>query len=313
MAPDPDLVVDRLRLKRRLLVWRVAAVAAFVLALVGAGSHSLFHAGGVVQRDRLVRLRITGVIGADNRKQLDLIDRATTEKSVRGMILVVDSPGGSVSGGEALHDAIARFAARKPVAVSMGGVAASAGYMISVPGQRLFAAQSTLTGSIGVIMEAPDVSGLLDRVGVKVDQLVSGPMKGQPSAVQPLSPEGRQMLQGVVADLFDQFVTMVAQGRHMPVERVRALADGRPYTGRQALALGLVDQIGTEADAKAWLIKTLHLPEAVAVTDLRIRSARPWLRRAIGGMLGLILDDEWTGSVLSQGVALDGAVAIWKP
>ncbi|MBB2202805.1 signal peptide peptidase SppA [Gluconacetobacter tumulisoli] len=313
MAPDPDLAVDRLRLKRRLLVWRVAAVAAFMLALVAAGSHSLFHAHGVGQRDHLVRLRITGVIGADNRKQLDLIDHATTQKSVRGMILVVDSPGGSVSGGEALHDAIARFAARKPVVVSMGGVAASAGYMVSVPAQRLFAAQSTLTGSIGVIMEAPDVSGLLDRVGVKVDQLVSGPMKGQPSVVQPLSPDGRQMLQGVVADLFDQFVTMVAQGRHMPVERVRTLADGRPYTGRQALTLGLIDQIGTEADAKAWLIKTQHLPEAMPVTDLRVRSARPWLRQAIGGIVGLILDDEWTGSVLSQGVALDGAVAIWKP
>ncbi|GBQ89695.1 signal peptide peptidase sppA [Gluconacetobacter johannae DSM 13595] len=313
MAPDPDLAVDRLRLKRRLLVWRVTAVAAFVVALVAAGSHSLFPAGGVVQRDHLVRLRITGVIGADNRKQLELIDQATTGTSVRGMILVVDSPGGSVSGGEALHDAIARFAARKPVVVSMGGVAASAGYMISVPGRRLFAAQSTLTGSIGVIMEAPDVSGLLDHLGVKVDQLVSGPMKGQPSVVQPLSSDGRQMLQGVVADLFDQFVTMVAQGRHLPVERVRALADGRPYTGRQALALGLVDQIGTEADAKAWLIQTQHLSEAIPVTDLRVRSARPWLRRAIGGILGLILDDEWTGSVLSQGVALDGAVAIWKP
>jgi protease IV len=313
MASDPDLTVDRQRLRRRLVLWRVASVAFFVLALVGAGGHSVFHGSTFVARDHLVRVRVAGVIGSDNRKLIDLIDQAAKTASVRGMILAVDSPGGSVSGGEALHDAVARFAAHKPVAVTMGGVAASAGYMISVPAQRLFAAQSTLTGSIGVIMEAPDVSGLLDRVGVKVDQLVSGPMKGQPSVVQPLSPEGRQMLQGVVADLFDQFVTMVADGRHMPVDRVRTLADGRPYTGRQALPLGLVDQIGDEHDAKAWLIRTQHLAATIPVVDLKVEARRHWVRQITSGVLGVILGDEWAGSVVSQGVALDGAVAIWKP
>ncbi|ACI52928.1 signal peptide peptidase SppA, 36K type [Gluconacetobacter diazotrophicus PA1 5] len=313
MATDPDLTVDRLRLRRRLVFWRIAAVASFVLALVGVGGHSLMRSGGFASRDHLVRVRVAGIIGSDNRKLIDLVDKAAKTDSVRGMILAVDSPGGSVSGGEALHDAVARFAARKPVAVTMGGLAASAGYMISVPAQRVFAVQSTLTGSIGVIMEAPDVSGLLDRVGVKVDQLVSGPMKGQPSGTQPLSPEGRQMLQGVVADLFDQFVTMVADGRHMPVERVRTLADGRPYTGRQALSLGLIDQIGDERDAKAWLTSTRHLSGTIPVVDLKVTTGQGWMHRITRSMLGVVFGDEWAGSVLSQGVALDGAVAIWKP
>lgn len=313
MSVDPDLMVDRLRLRRRLLFWRVAAVAAFVLALTGVGGRSLLQGGTLTARPHLVRVRVTGVIGSDVSRQVALIDQAAENRAVRGMILDVDSPGGAVSGGEALHDAVARFAARKPVAVAMGGTAASAGYMISVPAQRLFATRSTLTGSIGVIMEAPDVSSLLDKVGVKVDQLVSGPMKGQPSAVQPLSPEGRQMLQGLVADLFDQFVTMVAQGRHMPVERVRALADGRPYTGRQALALGLIDQIGGEREAKAWLASRLHLPPTVPVEELKVAGPRDWRLRLMHGMLRVILGDEWAGSVVSQGVALDGAVAIWKP
>lgn len=310
---DPDLVVDRLRLRRRLLFWRGGAIAAFVLAWLVAGGQVLFHRGGLVGRDHLVRVRVTGIIGSDNRKLIDLIDAAAKARAIRGMVLSVDSPGGSVSGGEALHDAVARFAARKPVVVTMGGVAASAGYMISVPAQRIFAGQSSLTGSIGVIMEAPDVSGLLERVGVRVDQLVSGPLKGQPSAVQPLSPEGRQMLQGVVADLFDQFVTMVADGRHMPVERVRALADGRPYTGRQALPLGLIDQIGTERDAVAWLARTQHLPGTIAVLDLKVPDSRRWIPRLMHSMLGVILGEEWAGSVVSQGVVLDGALAIWKP
>lgn len=310
---DPDLVVDRLRLRRRLLFWRVGAVAAFVLAWLGLGGHALFHPGALVGGDHLARVRVSGIIGSDNRKLIDLIDRAAKADSVRGLVLSVDSPGGSVSGGEALHDAVARFAARKPVVVTMGGVAASAGYMISVPAQRIFASQSTLTGSIGVIMQAPDVSGLLERVGVRVDELVSGPMKGQPSVVQPLSPEGRQMLQGVVADLFDQFVTMVADGRHMPVDRVRSLADGRPYTGRQALPLGLIDQIGTERDAVAWLARKQHLSETVPVLDLKVPTGRDWIPRLTRSMLGVILGEEWAGSVVSQGVALDGAVALWKP
>lgn len=310
---DPDLVVDRLRLRRRLLFWRVGAVAAFVLAWLGLGGHALFHHGALIGGDHLARVRVSGIIGSDNRKLIDLIDRAAKAGTVRGLVLSVDSPGGSVSGGEALHDAVARFAARKPVVVTMGGVAASAGYMISVPAQRIFASQSTLTGSIGVIMQAPDVSGLLDRVGVRVDELVSGPLKGQPSSVQPLSPEGRQMLQGVVADLFDQFVTMVADGRHMPADRVRSLADGRPYTGRQALPLGLIDQIGTERDAVSWLARRQHLPETVAVLDLKVPADRDWIPRLTRSMLGVILGEEWAGSVVSQGVALDGAIALWKP
>ncbi|GAA4489911.1 signal peptide peptidase SppA [Gluconacetobacter tumulicola] len=310
---DPDLVVDRLRLRRRLLFWRVGAVAAFVLAWLGLGGHALFHHGALIGGDHLARVRVSGIIGSDNRKLIDLIDRAAKADTVRGLVLSVDSPGGSVSGGEALHDAVARFAARKPVVVTMGGVAASAGYMISVPAQRIFASQSTLTGSIGVIMQAPDVSGLLERVGVRVDELVSGPMKGQPSVVQPLSPEGRQMLQGVVADLFDQFVTMVADGRHMPVDRVRSLADGRPYTGRQALPLGLIDQIGTERDAVTWLARKLSLSETVPVLDLKVPADRDWIPRLTRSMLGVILGEEWAGSVVSQGVALDGAVALWKP
>ena len=120
----------------------------------------------------------------------------------------------------------------------MGGTAASAAYMISAPATRIFARSATLTGSIGVILETGEVSGLLGKLGITADALISGPLKDQPSVTHPLSPAGRAYLQGVVADLYDQFVTIVATGRHMPADRVRALADGRAYTGRQALGLG---------------------------------------------------------------------------
>lgn len=323
MSLEADLMVDRLRLKRRLTLWRVLAVAAFVLALLAtAGLRA--HGGGLITGPHLARLRIDGIIAQD-RDRLDLIDDAAKDGSVKGLILAIDSPGGSVAGGESLHDAIARFAAAKPVVVVMGGVAASAGYMIAVPAARIFASNATLTGSIGVILQSPDVSGLLQKVGVGVDELVSGPLKGQPSIVKPLSPEGRAMLQGVVMDLYGQFVDMVAAGRHMDPARVRALADGRPYTGHQAIGLGLVDQIGDERDARQWLATQRHLAADLPVESLRRKAKDGWLqtylRSAASGLGGVmakgaldaLIGEDATKTVMPQGLVLDGAVSLWQP
>lgn len=323
MSLEADLVVDRLRLKRRLTLWRVLAVLAFVLALLAtAGTRG--HRPGLLSGPHLARLRIDGIIAAD-RDRLDLIDDAAKDDSVKGLILDIDSPGGSVAGGESLHDAITRFAAKKPVVAVMGGVAASAGYMIAVPAARIFASNATLTGSIGVILQSPDLSGLLDKVGVGVDELVSGPLKGQPSIVKPLSPEGRAMLQGVVADLYGQFVDMVVAGRHMDPARVRALADGRPYTGHQAIGLGLIDQIGDEHDARQWLATQRHLSVDLEVETLRRKPSGGWLRASLRsaasglggaaatGAVRVLLGEGALKTVMGQGLALDGAVSLWQP
>ncbi len=129
------------------------------------------------------------------------------------MILSIDSPGGSVAGGETLHDAIARVAAKKPVVVTMGGLAASAGYMIAMPANRIFAREATLTGSIGVLLETGEVSGLLGKLGITAEVVRSGPLKDEPSLVRPLSPAGQEVLQGLVNDMYDQFVE---HGRRWP-------------------------------------------------------------------------------------------------
>jgi len=320
MSLEADLLVDRLRLKRRLTLWRVLAILAFVLALLAVvGLRARGH-GGLLAQPHLVRLTVDGII-TDDATRVDLLDAARKDANVRGLILAIDSPGGSVAGGEALHDAVARFAAVKPVVVVMGGTAASAGYMIAVPAARIFASNATLTGSIGVLLQSPDVSGLLDKVGVNVDELVSGPLKGQPSIVKPLSADGRAMLQGVVADLFDQFVTMVAAGRHMDPARVRQLADGRPYTGRQALPLGLIDQIGTEQDARNWLAHARAIPAGMPVRPLRRQDDQSWLHlhmtrtksQLLVAALGLLLGDDVAKNLVPQGLALDGAVSVWQP
>ena len=298
MSETADDLLDRSRLRRRLTLWRLAFVV--VLVLLAA---QLLHSrhGAAVFGPHLDALAVDGVI-TDERARLDALARAEHDPFVRGLILRVDSPGGSVAGGENLHDAIARFAARKPVVAVMGGEAASAAYMISVPARRIFASEATLTGSIGVILESPDISGLLGKLGVGVDEIVSGPLKGQPSGTSPLSAAGRDVLQGVVMDLYDQFVTIVARGRHMDPARVRALADGRVYTGRQALPLNLIDQIGTEADARDWLADHAGIASSMPVHEI------DWQKRPSGlqRLTGLLK------TLLPQGLTLDGALALWQ-
>ena len=180
--------------------------------------------------------------------------------------------------------------------------------MIAVSAARIFASEGTLTGSIGVLLETGDISELLDKIGVNSDPIVSGPLKDQPSYTKPLSPEGRQVLQGLVMDMYDQFVGMVATGRHMDPARLRELADGRAYTGRQALNLGLIDQIGTEHAAREWLAKEKGVSSNLPVEDLTTGGLTS---RVLSSSVRLILESIWK-SVFSQGVMLDGAQALWQ-
>jgi protease-4 len=180
--------------------------------------------------------------------------------------------------------------------------------MIAVPAERIFAREATLTGSIGVLLETGEVSGLLGKIGISTDAIVSGPLKDQPSFTKPMSPEGRQVLQALVMDMYDQFVGMVATGRHMDPARVRELADGRAYTGHQALKLGLVDQIGDERDAREWLAATKGVPADLPVDDLSTDSLSG---RLFSSSVGWVVDSVWK-SLFSQGVMLDGAWALWQ-
>jgi protease-4 len=303
MSLETDLLLDRRRLKRRLFFWRSFAVLAVMAAVLVALRVSDLRFVG----SHVARLTVSGVITADRKLDRE-VAKIADDARAKALLVLVDSPGGSVGGGQALHNAIARVAAKKPVVVVMGGTAASAGYMIAVPATRIFAQESTLTGSIGVLLETGDISGLLKSIGVSADPIVSGPLKDQPSFVKPLSSEGRQMLQGLVMDMYDQFVDMVAQGRHMDTGRVRELADGRPYTGRQAMKLGLVDAIGGEQDARQWLAQAKGISADLPVEDV---SSGSYASRALSSSLGWIVTELWK-SVLSQGVILDGAQVVWQ-
>ena len=303
MSAEIDLLLDRRRLKQRLIFWRAAAILlllAAVLLAIGKSGLSL----GPRARGYVAVLNVDGIITDDAARDAAVI-RLASDPAAKALIVAIDSPGGSVAGGEALHDAIALVAAKKPVVAVMGPVAASAAYMIAVPAARIFASEATLTGSIGVLLQAGEISGLLARLGVTSETIVSGPLKDQPSLTAPMTPAGRAVMQGIVDNLFAQFVAMVAAGRHMSIDAVKALADGRPYTGEQAVKLGLIDAIGGTLQARAWLAAE----RGVAAGLPEIGIARPgfvWpgFGRALGGLLNVLL---------SQRVNLDGAWALWQP
>jgi protease-4 len=186
----------------------------------------------------------------------------------------------------------------------MRGAAASAAYMAAVGTERIWARDSTVTGSIGVLLQTLDSSELLARLGVRGEALVSGPLKAQPNPFQPLSPEGRAALQGVIMDLYDQFVAMVVEGRKLPEAKVRALADGRVFTGRQALAVGLIDAIGGEREAREWLATQKNIPDNLPVQEVRTRSTVDrWLRSTWQGLIE---------TLVTEGLRVDRLAGLWQ-
>ena len=289
MPLEPDLLLDRRRLKRQLGFWRGALVLGGLLAGAAFLAGPLPDATGLGGA-HVARLPLSGTI-TDNRELIRLVERTGRDPQVRALLVAIDSPGGTVAGGEALHTAIRGVrSAGKPVVAVMGATAASAGYMVALPAERIFAREATLTGSIGVILQAFEVSELMERLGLRAEALTSGPLKDQPSPFRPLTDQGRASLQAVVQDMQSQFVGMVVAGRAMPEERVRELADGRVVTGRQAVALGLVDAIGGEAEARRWLTETHGLP-----ANLRLRDIDP--RGTAERVLSMASGSFWSGGV----------------
>ncbi len=308
MTLETDLLLDRRRLKRRLFLWRVVAL----LAVVGALLLAVDRDGELkLARDHVARLTLSGTITED-RKMVDALAVLARDPTAKALLVVIDSPGGTVSGGESLHHAIARVGREMPVVAVMGATAASAGYMVALPAERIFAREATLTGSIGVKLMLPEFSGLLEKLGVGDNSLASGPLKDEPSLARPLSPAGRAVMQGIVADMHEQFTAMVAAGRRMEPARVAELADGRAYTGRQALKLGLIDAIGGEREAREWLAEAKKVPATLPARDV---GKRGWAERALGderaeGLLPALFG-ALMKSLLSQ--RLDGGWAIWQP
>jgi len=249
-----------------------------VLALVAM---RVWNDGGTFSHQpRIGVVEVEGFIADPTHVTATLRD-LRSEPEIKAVVLKVNSPGGVIAPSQEIHDEVRRTADVKPVVVAMGALAASGGYYVSAPATRIVANPGTATGSIGVILQFNEVHVLFDKLGLRSRTVKSGAMKDAGSPFREMTDADRATFQALIDDLFDQFVTAVAEGRKLEPEAVRRLADGRVYSGRQALELGLVDQLGNFWDAVA-LAQELGGMTGKPVLDYRRKRSSGLLRWALG-------------------------------
>ena len=316
---ETESVLDRRRLRRSLTFWRGAGIAALTLAL-----GSLIFSGDTVSRltgqKQIARISIEGTIQED-RNQLKMLKDIADAEHVAGVVLYVNSPGGTTTGGEALYEGLRAIAKKKPLVAQFGTVAASAGYIVGLATDHIVARGNTITGSVGVIVQWPELAQLLDKFGVKVNEVKSGPLKAAPSPFEPLNEAGRKVAQGMVDDGFKWFVALVEDRRGVKASDVPGLLDGKIFSGREALAAKLVDEIGGEDQAVAWLKDVKNVDKDAKIVDWKPESASTFglssmSSRIAGSLVGAI--GQEIGQILSadRGIStlgLDGLVSVWHP
>ena len=319
MSLDSDVIVDRRRMRRKLTFWRVTAVLLAMAAVVTVGliatrssPTSLASAGSIA------RIKIEGLIRSDN-DRIEALERL--EKSNAAAVVVhINSPGGTTAGSEQLYDALMRLKAKKPMVVVVEGLAASGGYIAAIASDHIVAQQSSLVGSIGVLFQFPNFSGLMKTVGVQVEEVKSSPLKASPNGFEPTSPEARAALESLVKDSYAWFRDMVQTRRGMDGAQLDKVADGRVFTGRQAVDLRLIDQLGDEKTAVAWLVAEKKVKSDLPVRDFKLAPKfgdLTFLRAAASVALDAagfsgIAQQLGVGGALEQ-FNLDGMLALWRP
>lgn len=300
MALDTDSLIDRRRLKRRLALWRIIALGA-VFGLIAA---VLGRVPNLTPQDHIAVLWVEGMILTDAYRE-DAIRSVAEDDTVSALIVHIDSPGGTTFGSEALYRAVAEVAEEVPVVAIMNSVAASGGYMTALAADHIIARESTITGSIGVIMEATNFVGLMEKLGIENESIKSGPLKAEPNPMSRLTPEGRAAANAVVAEIHAMFVDMVAEGRDMPRNEAARLADGRIFTGKTANEVGLIDAIGGEKEAIAWLESEHGIDPDIPMVDVEIE----YPERLIDQLVSTVIGKPY----LTERLRLDGLVSLWHP
>ena len=324
MSLDADTIVDRRRMRRKLTFWRVLAVLLAIGALMAAGAALRMPGTGLLTggaSPAIARISINGLIRSDQERVEAL---ARLEKSPAPAVIVhINSPGGTTAGSEQLHDSLMRLREKKPLVVVVDGLAASGGYITAIAGEHIVAQETSLVGSIGVLFQYPNVADLLKTLGIKVEEVKSSPLKASPNGFEPTSPEARAAIESLVLDSYAWFKNLVKVRRNLDDAGIERVADGRVFTGHQGVPLKLVDEIGDERVAVAWLAKEKHIDPNTPVRDYRLRdrlSDLPFLRIAAiaaldaAGLTSFAQRFEDLSSVQAmERVNLDGLLALWPP
>lgn len=320
MSLDADAIVDRRRLRRKLVFWRVSAVLAVIVLLIGAGvwltpAKRLLPGG-----DYIARITIKGLI-RDNRDRTDALARLAKSRA-RAVIVHVNSPGGTTAGSQQLYDSLRDLKAKKPIVVVVDGLAASGAYIAALSSDHIIAEDTSLVGSIGVLFQYPNFTDALKTLGVKVESIKSTPLKAAPSGFEPTSPEAREAIKSIVLDTYAWFKDLVKKRRDMTESQLSAVDDGRVFTGRQALPLKLIDAIGNEKTAVAWLEKEKKVQSGLPIRDVSLEPRlgefsflhlAAWTFDAVGLSAMARRLEDWGAVQAAERLNLDGLLALWHP
>ena len=295
---DPDRLLDRRRLKRGVAIWRALAIVALVAAILVGTAPFIFDNG-----ERVARLWVGGLI-EDSPRRDSVIADLRDDDAVKAVVLRLDSAGGTAVGGEALYLSLRSLAEEKPVVAVLGTTATSAAYMAALAADRVLARETSITGSIGVLFQTAEFTSLLEEIGVRAEAIRSGPLKSKPTIYEELDDPTRHAMWSVVSDTYELFLRLLMERRSLDRETALTLADGRVFTGRQAVQAGLVDAIGGEDEARAWLAQAHGVPKTIPAADV--------VTGEEGGLLGTI-DAALSRTLPVRTLALDGLIAVWHP
>jgi protease-4 len=319
MTLEADSLAERRRLKRRVRFWRIGAILLAVVAAIGfAASRQDGLIAQLGLNPHVARVAVEGFIG-DDRKQQKLLADIAENKQVQGVIVYINSPGGTTAGAEALYNGLRRIAEKKPVVAVFGTAATSAAYLAGIAADHIVARGNSITGSVGVILQWAEFSELLRSWGIRVEEIRSGQLKAVPSPFTPPEPASRALVEELVNESRDWFVGIVAQRRGIRPTDLDQIKTGRIYTGRQALGVGLVDEIGDEESALKWLKEKRGLPAEIKVIDSKTEESyssvlMQGLVNGAGGLFGGVFERFArliaNSSHLNQ---LDGLISLWHP
>jgi protease-4 len=322
MSLDSDVIVDRRRIRRKLSFWRVTAALVAIVAVIAVGLTAAPSARSALSSSgSIARINIEGLIRSDQQRveALELLGKS----SAAAVVVHINSPGGTTAGSEQLYDSLMRLKAKKPLVVVVDGLCASGGYIAALASDYIVAQQSSLVGSIGVLFQYPNFTELLKTVGVQVETVKSSPLKAAPNGYEPTSEAARAALDALVKDSYAWFRDLVRNRRGMDAAQLEKVADGRVFTGRQAVDLKLIDQLGDEKAAVAWLVAEKKVKADLPVRDYKLsprfgdltflRTAASLTLNALG-LSGVARQIEQAGVVQAvDRLSLDGMIALWQP
>jgi len=296
------------QLRRSRFRWRIVAFIALVIAILAGMGRYATENGLAGVTDSIARIDINGTIATDAAR-LGVFERLGEDASVKAVLIAINSPGGTTAGGEELYDAINKLRAKKPVVAYVNELGASAAYMAAIAADRIFVRRLSIVGSIGVLFQTANAQKLMQTIGVDLEKVQSGPLKAEPDFDEPMSDDVRASLQSLVDDSFSWFVDIVAERRGLTRAAVLPLADGRIMTGNQAIAAKLVDEVGGEAEAVAWLEANKSIKADLPVATWYPVAQPGWMDwgKWAGGQARMALGLPADGPVL-----LDGLVSLWQ-